>query len=234
MGAGETKSVTVHFPEDFRNANLAGKIGECQIVVTEIKEKLLPDLDDDFARGVYEEVDSLEALRGKLRQELEQAARQRADTVLQRDILARLVAEHVFDVPEVLLNEEIRRAYLQHKRQETGSQPTEADYQIPLEPLREVFGTAALESTRGQLLLRHIAHEAEIEVETQEVEAEIATLAARTAQNPEALKRAMERNGSLRTIEANLLETKVFAHIMAEMQITDVVVREEAVAPQGQ
>ncbi|MGE3541647.1 MAG: trigger factor [Candidatus Tectimicrobiota bacterium] len=234
MEAGESKAITVHFPEDFHNANLAGKVGQCQVVVTEIKERILPELDDDFACGASDDVESLEALRGKLRQELERAARQRADASVQRDILARLVAEHPLEVPEVLLNEEIRRAYLQLKRQETGRQPTEADYQMPLEPLREAFGEAALETTRGQLILRHIANEAEIEVETSEVDAEIAALAARSAQNPEALKRAMERNGALRAIEANLLEAKVFAHIMADMRITDIIVSEDAVAPQVQ
>lgn len=231
MAAGDTKAITVHFPADFRNANLADKVADCQVVVTEIKEKSLPTLDDDFAREVYDDVDSLEALRVKLRQELERVARQRADSAVQRDILARLVAEHAIEVPDVLLHEELRRVYLQHKRQETGQAPTEADYQIPIESLREVFGEAALEATRGQLILRQIANEAELEVEAQEVDAEIAALAGRAAQNPEALKRAMDRNGTLRALEANLLETKVFAHIMADMQITDTIVSEDAAAP---
>lgn len=233
METGGTKSITVHFPEDFRNVNLAGQVAQCQVLVTEIKEKSLPALDDDFARSLYEDVESLDALRAKLRQELERAARQRADAVVQRNILARLVAEHAIDVPEVLLHEEIRRAYVQHKRQETGQGPTEADYQIPIEHLRDAFGQAALETARGQLLLRHIAQEEEIAIEEQEVEAEITALAGRTAQNPEALKRAMERNGTLRALEASLLETKVFAHIMADMQITDIVVNEEVGAPQA-
>jgi FKBP-type peptidyl-prolyl cis-trans isomerase (trigger factor) len=80
---------------------------------------------------------------------------------------------------------------------------------------------------RGQLILRHIAAAAELTVEATEVEAEVAALAARTAQNPEALKRTMERNGTLRALEASLLEAKVFAKIMADMQITDIIVSED-------
>lgn len=227
MTPGSDKTIAVHFPEHFRNPALAGKIGQCRVVVTEIKEKHLPELDDEFARGAYDEVDSLAALRVQLRQELAQAARQRADAAVQRDILARLVAEHPIEVPEVLLNEELRRAYLQHQRQERGGQLTEADFQVPLESLREPFGAQALEAVRGQLILRHIAAEAEITVAPAEVEAEVTSLAGRTAQNPEALKRAMERNGTLRALEAGLLEAKVFAHIMAAMQITDTVVSAE-------
>ena len=230
MELGSEKSIPVHFAEDFHNPALAGKVGHCHVVVAEIKEKHLPDLDDDFARGVYDDVDSLAALRVKLRQELEKVARQRADTTLQHQILTRLVAEHPIEVPEVLLNEELRRAYLQHRRQETGGRLTEADYQVAPEGLREAFGEQALEAVRGQLILRHIATAAELTVEAEDVEAEVVSLAARTAQNPEALKRTMERNGTLRAVEASLLEAKTFAKIMADMQITDTIVSEDTAA----
>ena len=80
---------------------------------------------------------------------------------------------------------------------------------------------------RGQLILRHIAAAAEITVDATEVEAEVAALAARTAQNPEALKRTMERNGTLRALEASLLEAKVFAKVMADMHIADIIVSED-------
>ena len=69
-----------------------------------------------------------------------------------------------------------------------------------------------------------------IDGEPEDVEAEVASLAARMAQNPEALKRTMERNGTLRALEASLLEAKTFAKIMAEMQITDTIVSEGTAA----
>jgi trigger factor len=234
MEQGSEKMIPVHFPEDFRNAAVAGKVGQCRVLVTEIKEKHLPNLDDDFARGAYDDVDSLAALRTKLRQELEKIVWQRADATVQQEILTRLIAAHPIEVPEVLLNEELRRLYLQHKRQENDGQLTEADYAVAPESLREPFGAQALESLRGQLILRHIAAAAEITVDATELEAEVAALAARTAQNPEALKGTMERNGTLRVLEASLLEAKVFAKIMADMQITDIIVREDTAVSQAE
>jgi trigger factor len=234
MEQGSEKMIPVHFPEDFRNAAVAGKVGQCRVLVTEIKEKHLPNFDDDFARGAYDDVDSLAALRTKLGQELEKIAWQRADATVQQEILTRLIAAHPIDVPEVLLNEELRRIYLQHKRQENDGQLTEADYAVAPESLREPFGEQALESLRGQLILRHIAAAAEITVDTTEIEAEVAALAARTAQNPEALKGTMERNGTLRVLEASLLEDKVFAKIMADMHITDIIVREDTAVSQAE
>jgi trigger factor len=234
MEQGSEKMIPVHFPEDFRNAAVAGKVGQCRVIVTEIKEKHLPNLDDDFARGAYDDVDSLAALRTKLGQELEKIAWQRADAVVQQEILQRLVAAHPIEVPEVLLNEELRRVYLQYKRQENDGQLTEADYAVAPENLREPFGEQALESLRGQLILRHIAAAAEMTIDAAELEAEVAALAARTAQNPEALRGTMERNGTLRVLEASLLEAKVFAKIMADMHITDTIVNEDTTVSQAE
>jgi FKBP-type peptidyl-prolyl cis-trans isomerase (trigger factor) len=87
---------------------------------------------------------------------------------------------------------------------------------------------------RGQLILRHIAAAAEITVDAAEIEAEVAALAARTAQNPEALKGTMERNGTLRVLEASLLEAKVFAKIMADMHITDIIDSEDTAVSQAE
>jgi FKBP-type peptidyl-prolyl cis-trans isomerase (trigger factor) len=84
------------------------------------------------------------------------------------------------------------------------------------------------------LILRHIAAGAEITVDATEVEAEVVALAARTAQNPEALKRTMERNGTLRALEAGLLEAKVFAKIMADMHIADMTVSEDTAISQAE
>jgi len=73
-------------------------------------------------------------------------------------------------------------------------------------------------------------------VTTEEVEEEVVALASRTAQNPDALKKALERNGTLNAIEAGLLERKIFAAILASMQITDTIldqVEGATPSPQG-
>jgi trigger factor len=208
---------------------MAGKVVEFQVRVSEIKKKVLPEVDDDFARA-YENVETMTALRERLRGELEKVVRQQADEILQRDILTKLVAENSIDVPDVLVDEQMLRLYLRYKRQETGRELTEADYPPDLDSLRETFAAPALEAVRGQLLLHHIGEEAGITVAREELEAEITTLASRAAQNPEALKQAMERNGSLQAFEANLRERKIFEKILANVQITDKIVSGETAA----
>ncbi|GIX47737.1 MAG: hypothetical protein KatS3mg131_1948 [Candidatus Tectimicrobiota bacterium] len=138
------------------------------------------------------------------------------------------MAENPIEVPDALVREQMRRLYLQQRRRETGREPSEADYAVDPETLRETYEAQAREMVRGQLLLRRIGEAAGITVEPAEVDAEVASLAARMAQNPEALKAAMARNGTLQALETRLRERKIFATILAAIDVTDTLVSEEA------
>jgi trigger factor len=220
MEEGQEKAILLHFSDDHQDDTLAGRAVECQVQVTEIKEKVLPDLDDEFARE-YEEAESLAALRERVRDDLEHAARQQADDGLRSEILARLVAENPIEIPERLVQDQMRHMLARRVRQETGREITEAELQVDPDELREVFGGPALEAVRGQLILQRLGEVAEIAVEPAEVEAEVAALAERTAQNPEALKQIMHRSGTLSALEAGLRERKTFDALIAEMHIVD-------------
>lgn len=221
MEAGAEKTVYLEFPEDHHDPTVRGKRVEFRVTVVEIKEKVLPELDDEFARA-YEDADSLADLRERLRGTLEEAAQQQADEVLQRDILAKLVAENAIVVPEVLVEEQMRQMYFRHLRQEMGRELQEEDMHVDPESLRPTYGEQALAAVRGQVLVHRIEEDLGVSVLAEEVDAEVRAMASRAAQNPEALKQAMERNGSLRAFEAGLRERKMFQAIMDVVQITDV------------
>ena len=220
MMEGEEKNIPITLPEDYRDAALAGKIIDIRLTVVELKEKVLPDLDDEFARA-YEDADSLDFLRERLRSDVETAIGERADTEVRADILKRLVDENTFEVPEVLVHDQMRRAYLQGVRAVKGGQLDESDFNVDMAALDETFSTQAREVVRGQLILRHIGVQAGITVTPEEVDAEIARLASRMAQNPEALKQTLQRNGTLNGIESGLRDDKIFAAILANVQVSD-------------
>ncbi|MDE0206095.1 MAG: trigger factor [Candidatus Tectomicrobia bacterium] len=220
MTEGEEKTIPIALPDDYRDAALAGKTIEIRLTAVEIKEKALPELDDEFARA-YEDADSLDLLRERLRSDVENAIGQRADAEVRGDILKRLVDENAFDVPEILVHDQMRRAFLQGLRTMKGGQLDEADFNVDVASLDETFSTQAREVVRGQLILRHIGAQAGVTVSPEEVDAEIANLAARMAQNPEALKQTLQRNGSLSGIENGLRDDKVFEAILSEVEVSD-------------
>ena len=227
---GVERVIPVAFAEDHQEPTLAGKVVQFHVTVSEIKEKILPELDDEFARS-YEDADSLSALRQRVRDELEEAARRRGDEILRRDILAKLVAENPVDIPEVLLQEQMYQLYARQRRQELGRDVTEDDIRVDPDTLDESYGEQAREIVRGQVLLHRLEEQHGITVMDEEVDAEVASLASRAAQNPGALKQAMERNGSLRALEAGIRERKVFQSIMDTLDITDTIVNEDELAP---
>ena len=220
MAEGEEKTIPIALPDDYRDDALAGKTIEIRLTAVEIKEKALPELDDEFARA-YEDADSLDLLRQRLRSDVENAIGQRADAEVRGDIIKRLVDENAFDVPEILVHDQMRRAYLQGLRTMKGGQLDEADFNVDVASLDETFSTQAREVVRGQLILRHIGAQAGVTVTPEEVDAEIANLAARMAQNPEALKQTLQRNGSLSGIESGLRDDKVFEAILGEVEVSD-------------
>jgi trigger factor len=220
MMEGEEKTIPIALPDDYRDAALAGETIEIRLTVVEIKEKTLPQLDDEFARA-YEDADSVDLLRERLRSDVETAVGERADAEVRGDILKRLVDENTFDVPEVLVHDQMRRAYLQGLRTIKGGQLDEADFNVDVASLDETFSTQAREVVRGQLILRHIGVRAGVAVTPEEVDAEIANLATRMAQNPDALKQSLQRNGALSGIENGLRDDKVFAAILADVQVSD-------------
>ena len=220
MTEGEEKTIPIRLPDDYRDADLAGKTIEIRLTAVEIKEKALPELDDEFARA-YEDADSLDLLRARLRTDVEKAIGERADAEVRGDILKRLVDENTFDVPEVLVHDQMRLAYLKGLRTVKGGRLDEADFDVDVASLDETFSTQAREVVRGQLILRHIGARAGVTVTPEEVDAEIADLAARMAQNPEALKQSLQRNGTLGSIENGLRDDKVFEAILTDVKVSD-------------
>ncbi len=227
---GEETAIAVTFADDYREPTLAGKTVDFQVSVLEIKEKVLPELDDDFARA-YEDTDTLEALRERAREELEAAAVQAADNTLRQELLAKLVASNPIDVPDILIQEHLRQIYLYQLRMETGREPTEEDTQVDVEPLREVFGEQALETIRGQVLLNRLETDLGVTVTAADIDAEVASMAERTAQNPGALKQQLTRSGGLDSIRGRLQERQVFQALINTMHITDRIVSEAELAP---
>ena len=95
-------------PDDHFNASLAGQEAHFRITVKEIKERSLPDLDDEFAKGVGDGYDTLEELRESLMTGMVAEAEQARDTNLREDALARLVEGAEFDIPPLLIDHEVQ------------------------------------------------------------------------------------------------------------------------------
>jgi len=94
--ADNEKTFLVDYPEDFSSKGLAGKKVEYTAVVTAVRVKELPEVDDEWAKSLNEEFDSVATLRGKIREDLEKRAGQEADHRLRAELMRKLVEGHLF------------------------------------------------------------------------------------------------------------------------------------------
>ena len=104
--AGDSVTAKVKFPKDYQAEHLAGKDAEFQVEVREIKEKELPDLDDEFAKDVSE-FDTLEELKTDIREKLEEKAQQRAKNELENEVIKKAAELTEVDIPDVMIEKQI-------------------------------------------------------------------------------------------------------------------------------
>lgn len=109
LKTGEEKDVEVAFPEEYHAADLAGKPAVFKVKVHEIKAKELPALDDEFAKDVNEEVETLDELKAKLRADLEESKKRDAENKLRDDAVAKAVENAEVEIPAAMIETELGR-----------------------------------------------------------------------------------------------------------------------------
>ena len=180
--AGEEKEVVVTFPEDYQAEDLTGKEATFKVVVHEIKTKQLPALDDEFAKDVDEEVESLDELKAKIRKELEESKNAAADEAVQ-DLALRQAVDNaeIVELPHVMVHDEVHRQMdlFLNDMQRQGISPelyyqitgtTEHDLHVQMEADADV-------RTKTSLVLEQIIKDENIVVSEEEIAAEIEELA---------------------------------------------------------
>lgn len=177
---GETE-VNVTFPEDYHAKELAGKEATFKVTIHEIKEKELPALDDEFAKDVDEEVESLEELKEKKREELLKERKQAAENKKREQLIEQVTENAEIDIPEAMvqteldqmLNEFEQRLQMQGMNLETYFQfsgQTE-------EQLKEQMETDAQLRVKTNLVLEAVLEAEQIEVEEADIEEELENMA---------------------------------------------------------
>jgi trigger factor len=217
LAAGGSRQTRVRFGEDHRNEALRGKSAEATVSVKEVKEKILPPLDDDFAKSVGE-FESLEALRTEVRKGLQ--ARRDADNqrALEGGVLDAVLAGHSFEVPEALVlrqvGHQIEHAREQMRRQGVDPDRIPWDYKKLLEDLRP----GAEKAVKRALLIEAIALKEGLAAGDTDVDAEIERVAQASQRPAPAVRRMLEQSGDLEGIRHSLGERRTVEFLIEKNQ----------------
>ncbi|PYO37322.1 MAG: trigger factor [Candidatus Rokuibacteriota bacterium] len=218
LGPGGSRRTRVRFPDDHPNEALRGKSAEALVRVTEVKEKVLPPLDDDFAKSVGE-FDTLDALRAELRKGLEARREQENRRELENAVMEAALAEHPFEVPEALVlrqvGHQVERMREHMRRQGVDPDRVPWDYKKMAEELKP----AAARAVRRALLIEAIAEKEGLQPSEADVEAEVERLA-RSSQRPAPAVRSMlERSGDLERLRISLMEKRTLDFLIERATI---------------
>jgi trigger factor len=219
--AEDEKTFVVDYPEDFSSKGLAGKKVEYTAKVTAVRVKELPDLDDEWARSMGEDFDSLAALGVKVRQDLENRAGLEADHRLREELIAKLLESHQFEVPQSLIDQQASYRLESMVRDMIGRGLDPRTQEINWEGAREELKGKAEEDVRSSLLLERIAEEEKIDVSSEEIEAEIQALARRSQQSIEQVRSVLTKQGGERSIANRLRSSKALDLLVENARVTD-------------
>ncbi len=204
----EEKKFEVRYPGEFSDPRLAGKSFTYQVKVKGIKQKILPELNDDFARELGD-FQSLGDLRSKVRAQMEHEKQHAAEHEAKEKLVEELVRRHDFPVPEALVDRQV------DVRLERGLRALAAQGMRAEDMKRMDFGRlragqreAATREVKASLILEKIADQEKIEVSEEEVEQEIEAIAKQMKQQADAVRARLTRDGALDRIRNRLRNEK--------------------------
>jgi trigger factor len=205
LRAGDAREVGFRFPDDHRRENLRGKSGTASLKVGEVKEKLLPALDDEFAKSMGQ-FETLEALRAEVVKQLE--GRQEAEDrhALEDKVVNALLGRHDFGVPDSLVMRQIAHE-VEHARERMRRQGVDPD-RLPWDygKLVAELRPGAELAVRRSLLLEAIAAREGITPADADVDAEVDKIAQASQRPTPAVRRMMEKGGDLEALRRGLRE----------------------------
>jgi trigger factor len=215
--AGETKRFRSEYPKDYPDAKLAGKTYDYAIEVLGIKEKKLPELNDEFVKDAMagqgqgsesSGITTLAELRQRIRQNLDAAKEQRESAQAREKILELLVKRHDFPVPEALIENQldVRLERVVRSLVAQGVDPRAVD--VDWVSLRRRQHGRAVDDVKAELLLDRIATAENIEATDEDVEKEIAAVAERSGESATALRARLTKQGALDRMKSKLRSDK--------------------------
>jgi trigger factor len=220
--AGETKTFQAKYPDDYPDAKLAGKTYDFTVEVQAIKEKKLPELNDDFvkeAAGANAELKTLDELRQKIRESIEASRDHQQKTQAQDRILEQLTKAHDFPVPEALIEGQMDTRLERMVRTFAAQGIDPRGMNVDWAGIRGKQRDRAITDVKAELILDRIATAEKIDATDDEVEKEIEHLAEHRGESATAMRARLTKEGTLDTMKSKLRSNKTIDWLYSNARI---------------
>jgi trigger factor len=213
---GESREIAVSFPEDYAAEELRGKEARFQVAVKGLKKRETPALDDAFVQDLGGEAKTVADLRAKIRSEMEQQKKQRAESDQREAVLTALVAKNPIEAPPALVERNVD-AMLQGMLEgfmRRGIDPRQLG--LNLDRMRDEMRQRALLEVKGYLLLESIAEKEKIDATEEDLAKHFDKLAGELKQPAEKIRAAFRKQDSLDSLKGRLRQDKALAFLLSK------------------
>ena len=218
LAAGGERTARVRFPDDHRNEALRGKAAEAKVKVTEVKEKVLPSLDDELAKTVGQ-FDTLDALKEGVRKGLQSRRETENRQALETAVTEAVLAGHPVEVPDALVLRQVGHL-IEHTRERVRRQGMDPD-KLPWDygKLLEELKPGAEKAVRRALVLEAIAEKEGLNPTDADVDAEVEKIAVANNRPVPAVRRIMQDSGDLDGLRHSLQETRTMEFLISKSTV---------------
>lgn len=214
----EPQSAQVRYPENYPNKEIADKAVDFSLTARELKQKVLPTLDDEFAKD-HGECASLDELRERLRGRLTDELKRYQDEELKEKIISRLIEAHPFTVPPSMVERQTRYLMERYQRQ-IAAQAGEAA--PPVEEAKKTLEARATRQVQATLLVEKIAQLEKIEIGEKEVQERVDALARAASERGKALREFYARPDARDELRAQLAFDRAVEFLLERAHIKEV------------
>lgn len=217
MIKGDERDIEVTFPESYHAEELAGKPAVFKVTLHEIKRKVLPELDDEFAMDVSE-FETFAEFKDDLQQRLLKTKQEQADREFETAVLEQVAANATLEIPEVMIENEINFLYKDFERRITTQgmnmdlyfQYTGQDEQA----LRDQMKDSASTSVLNRLILEAVAKAENIQASEEDLQQEFVKIAEHYSRTAEDVKQTLEKNGSIDGLIKDVTISKTIKYLV--------------------
>lgn len=209
------KTFDIRYPDEYPIQELAGTTVNYSVVVKAIRKRVVPELDDEFAKDLGD-FENLDALRVRVRSDLEHEASHEAERDLRSELLNQLASRVTFELPASLLDREIDRRMEEFVRRLMDQQIDPMKVNINWEEFREKQREPAAEAVRGALALDEVARREHIIVTDEEINAEVDRYAERSGRAGAAVRAKLEKEGGIARLYSGLRREKTVEFLLSK------------------
>lgn len=223
MQIDEEKEIDVTFPEDYYKEDMAGQQLVFKVKLNEIREEIIPELDDEFAKSISDQFDSLETLKTKIMENLAEGYKKRTEQELNEQVFQQLLEKIEFEVPDTLVEAELQHIISDAQRSFEQSNRSLEDAGLTVEGLKEQYRPTAEKQVRRHLILTKLIEQESLNLSDEELDQGFQEMADTYQQPVEHLKGYYSQNKEgLQFFKHTLLEKKALNLIIDNGRITEV------------